>query len=153
MSDQVYSLLQDQIFFWDGKPDGECLGNKTVDVPVNIIFAARPHMLPHNPQNGTFCHVITSCPENVVQDDCQVYDVAHHTSNILLAGGQEQSEHLVGDKFGSSLTCLDIHRKPNPRACLRIVHSSHYRQLNSLEMSAYNVIHLPRHDCATSWYG
>jgi hypothetical protein len=68
-----------------------------------------------------------------------------------LAGKQEESEQLVGDTFRCSLTCLDIHRKPNPRACLQI-HSNHYRQLNSLEMSTYNVVHLPRR-CASSWYG
>ena len=88
MSDQVDNLFQDQIFLRDGKPDRECLCNKAADVPVNTIPAARSDMGPHNLQTGIFCHVTTSCPENVVQDHGEVYDVAHHASNILLAGNQ-----------------------------------------------------------------
>ena len=123
--DQVDNLLQDQIILWGGKPDRECLGNKFAYVLVNIIPAARSEMGPHNPQSVIFCHITTSCPENVIQDNGEVYNVAHHTSNILLAGEQEGSEELVGDSFRCSPTFLDIHHKPNLRACLQI-HSSHY---------------------------
>ena len=151
MSDQVDNLFQDEIFLRDGEPDGECLRNKAADVPVNTILAARPDMRPHNLQTGIFCHGATSCPENVVQDHREVYNVAHHASNILLASKQEESEQLFGDSFKCLPTCLDIHRKPNPRACLQI-HSSHCRQLNPLDMTIYSVIHLPRR-CATSWNG
>ena len=151
MSDQVDNLFQDKIFLWDGKPDRECLGNKAANVPMNAIPAARSDMGPHNLQNRIFCHVTTSCPENIVQDHGEVYDVAHHASNILLAGKQEGREELVVGSFRCSPTFLDIHHKPNLRACLQI-HSSHYRQLNLPEMLTYNVIHLPRR-CATSWYG
>ena len=149
MYDQVDNLLNGQICV-EVKPGRECLSNKAADVSVNTI-TARSEMGPHSLQGISFCHVTTSSPENVVQDHHEVYDVAHHASNILLAGKQEESEHLVGDTFRCSLTCLDIHRKPSPRACLQI-HSSCFRQLNSPEMSTHNVIHLPRR-CATSWYG
>jgi len=151
LSDQVDNLLQNQIFLWDGKSDRECLGNKAADVPVDTIAAAGSHVGVNNLQSCIFCHVTTSCPENVVQDRGEVYNVAHHASNIFLAGRQEESEHLVGDTFGCSLACLDIHRKPNPRACLQ-KHSIHYRRMNSLEKSTYDVIHLPRR-CTTSLYG
>jgi hypothetical protein len=134
LSNQIDNLLQDQIFLRDGKPDRECLGNKAADVPVNTIPAARSDMGPHNFQSGIFCHVTTSCPEDVVQDHGEVYDVAHHASNILLAGKQEGSEQLVGDSSRCSLACPDIHHKPNPQACLQI-HSSHYRKLNSPKAS------------------
>ena len=92
MSDQVDNFLQDEIFLWDGKPDRECLRDEAADVPVNTIPAARSDMGPHNLQSSIFCHVTTSCPENVVQDHGEVYDVAHHASDILLAGKQEESE-------------------------------------------------------------
>ena len=138
MSDQVDNLLQG------------CLGSKAADVLVNIIPAARSDMGPHNFQSRIFCHVATSCPKNVVQDHGEVYDVAHHASNILLADMQE-TEQPVGETSRYSLTCLDIHRKPNPRTCLSI-HSGHYRQFNSLGMFIYCAIYLPRR-CATSWHG
>jgi len=146
LSDHVNNLLQDQIFL-DDKSDRECLGNKAADVPVNTIPAARSDMGHHGLESGIFCHVTTSCPENVVQDYGQVYDVAHHASNILLADMQE-TEQLVGDTSRHPLTCFDIYRKPNPRVCLQI-HSSHYRQFNLLDLFCC-AIHLPRR-CATSW--
>jgi hypothetical protein len=85
LSDQVDNLFQDQIFLRDGKPDRECLGDKAADVPVNTILATRSDMSPHNLQTGIFRHVTTSCPENVVQNHREVYDVAHHASDIFLA--------------------------------------------------------------------
>ncbi len=136
MPDQADDLLQDQIFLWDSKPDRECLRHEAAYVPVNTIPAAGSDMGAHNPQSGIFCYIATSCPENIVQDHGEVYDVAHHASNILLAGKQAENEQLVGDTSRCSLTCLDIHRRPNQRACLQI-HSSHYWQVNSLNTFAY----------------
>jgi hypothetical protein len=72
LSDQVDNFFQDQIFFRDSKPDRERLDDKAADVLVNTIPAARSNMGPHNLQNGIFCHVTTSCPENVVQDHGEV---------------------------------------------------------------------------------
>ena len=89
-------LLKDQIFF-RGKPNRGCLANKAADVPVNAISAARSDMGTHNLQSGIFCHVTTGCPENVVQDHREVYDVVHHASNILLVGKQEASGQLLGE--------------------------------------------------------
>jgi hypothetical protein len=147
---QLDNPLQDQISFQGGRPDRKRLGNKAEDVLVNTIPAARSDMRPHNHQSRVFCHVTTSCPENAVQDHGEVYYVPHHTSNIFLADMQE-TEQPVGDTSRYSLTCLDKYRKPNPRACLGI-HSSRYRQFNSLDVFIYCAIHLPRR-CATSWYG
>ena len=113
LSNQVSNLLKDQILF-RSKSNRECLRNKAADVPVNIIPAARSDMRIHNLQNSIFRHVTTACPENVIQDYSEVYDVAHHASDILLAGKQEEIEQLVGVTFRSLLTCPDIHRKPNP---------------------------------------
>ena len=74
---------------------------------MNTIPAARSDMGPHNLQSGIFCHVTTSCPENAVQDHCEVYDVAHHASNVLLASKQEESEQLhdsiLGDHSPASI--------------------------------------------------
>jgi hypothetical protein len=92
LSDQVDDLLQDQIFLRDGKPDRECLVDKAADVPMNTIPATGSDMGTHNLQSSIFCHVTTSCPGNVVEDHGEIYDVAHHASNILLAGKQEESE-------------------------------------------------------------
>ena len=85
MSDHVDYLLQDEILL-DGKPDRECLGNKAADVSVDAILAARPRMSHHDLESGIFCHVTASCPENVVQYYGKVYYVAHHASDVLLAG-------------------------------------------------------------------
>ena len=147
--DQADDILQDQIFFLGCKSDRKCLCNKAADIPVNTIPAARSDMGIHNFLSGISCHATTGCPENVIQDHGEVYDIAHHASNIFLADMHE-AEQPVGDTSRWSLTCLDIHRKPNPRTCCQI-HSSHYRQLNSLDISTYCVIHPPR-QCAASWY-
>ena len=97
--DQVDNLHQDQISFRGGRPDRKRLGNKAEDVLVNTIPAARSDMRPHNLQRGIFCHVTTSCPQNVVHDHGKVYDVTHHASNILLAEMQE-TEQAAGDTLG-----------------------------------------------------
>jgi hypothetical protein len=127
-SDQADDILQDQIFFLGWKSDRKCLCNEAADIPVNTIPAARSDMGIYNLQSSTSCHATIGCPENVIQDHGEVHDVAHHASNIFLANMHE-TEQPVGDTSRWSLTCLDIHHKPNPRAC-RQIHSSHYRQFN-----------------------
>ena len=126
--DQADDILQDKVFYRGCNSIRTCLCNNAADIPVDTIPAARSNMDIHNLQSGIFCHVTTCCPENIVQDHGKVYNVAHHASNISRADMHE-TEQPVGDTARWSLTCLDIHRKPNPRACLQI-HSSHYRQFN-----------------------
>jgi hypothetical protein len=126
--DQADDILQDQIIFRVRKSDRKCLCNKAANIPVNTIPAARSDMAIHNLRSGTSCYATTSCPENVIQDHGEVYNVAHHASNIFLADMYE-IEQPVGDTSRWSLTCLDIHHKPNSRTCLQI-HSSHYRQFD-----------------------
>ena len=109
---------------------------------MNTIPAARSDVGAYDLHGGVFCHVTTSSPENVVQDHGKVYDVAHHASNILLAGMQDVSEQQVGDASKCSLPCSDIHCKPNLRTRLQI-HSSHYWQFNLLDTIYFCVIHLP----------
>ena len=38
LSGQVDNLFQDQTFLQDGKPDRECLSNKSADVLVNTVY-------------------------------------------------------------------------------------------------------------------
>ena len=144
LPDEIDNPLHDNILLCLGKlrghtllrPVRECRLDKAAYVLVNTIPVAGSDMGAHNPQSRIFCYTATSCPEDIVQDHGEVYDVAHQASNILLAGKQAENEQLVGDTIRCSLTCLDIHRKPNQRACLQI-HSSHYWQVSSLNTFAH----------------
>jgi hypothetical protein len=102
---------------------------------VNTIPAAGSDMGIHGLHSGIFRHIACGGPENGIQDYGEVYDVTHHASNILLASVRE-TERPVGKFSMCSLTCLDIYRQPNLRTCLQI-HSSHYRRINSLDISIY----------------
>ena len=66
---------------------------------MNTIPAARSDMVIHNLQSGISCHATIGFPENVIQDHGEVYDVAHHASNIFLADMHE-TEQPVGDTLG-----------------------------------------------------
>ena len=147
MPDQVDNFFQDQIFLWDGKPDCKRLCNKAANIPVNTIPAARSDMRIRNLHNDTVCHIATGRLEDPVQDHGEVHDVTHHASNILLAVTRE-TKPLV-DVFTCPLTSRDIRRIPNPRTCRRIRSSQNYRQINSLNIPTYCVIHSPRR-CAAS---
>jgi hypothetical protein len=102
---------------------------------VNTVPAAGSDMITHGLQSGNFRHIACSSPEDGIQDHGEVYDVTHHASNILLADVRE-TEQPAGDISICSLTCFDIHRQPNLQTCL-LIHSSHYRRINSLGILIY----------------
>lgn len=131
MPDQVFDLLQDQVFLGDGEPNRKCFCNKAADIPVNTVPATRSYMGTGSFQRRIFCHIASGCPENVVQDHREVNDVTHHASNILLAGIRESES--VADASRCLLTSLDTHRKPNRRTYLQVRSSQNYRQFNSLD--------------------
>ena len=83
--DQVHDLLQDQIFL--RKLGRNC--DKTADILVDTVPAARHDMRILNLQNGIACHIASDCLEYPIQDHCKIYDVTHHASDILLAGMRE----------------------------------------------------------------
>lgn len=111
MSDQVSNLFQDQIFFLQGQVflrDGNLDRNfnKFADIPVNTISATRSDMGTRNFQSDIFRHIAASDSlGNAIQDHGEIYDIAHHASNILLAGTREMS-HLV-------MLLLGVHSPPS----------------------------------------
>jgi hypothetical protein len=90
LPDQINNLLQNQISLRHVESDRECLRNKAVDIPVNPILAPRTDVPIHSSLSIVGRHTATTSPEYVIQDDGDVYDVAHHTSNILLADMRER---------------------------------------------------------------
>ena len=84
-SNQADNILQDQVFFRDGKSNRKCLCNKAADIPVNTVPAARSDVGIHNFLSGISFHATTGFLGNVIQDHGEVYDVAHHASYIFLA--------------------------------------------------------------------
>ena len=88
LSDQVNNLLQDQISLWHRKSDREGLCDKAADISVNPIPAARSDVPIRCWLDVTGRHIASSDPEYVIQDDGEVYNVAHHASDILLANTQ-----------------------------------------------------------------
>ena len=108
-----------------GKSVWKSLFNKPADVTVNAIPAARSDMVIHNLLSGILHRISSGNPENAMHNHCQVYDVTHHASNILLAGmGQNKP---LADAFTCPLTSLDTQRKPNPRTCLQVRSTQDYR--------------------------
>ena len=89
LPDQINNLLQHQISLWHRESDRERLSNKAVDISVNPISAARVDVSIHCRLNVIGGHTARNCPKYVIQDDGEVYDVAHHTSNIFLASVRE----------------------------------------------------------------
>ena len=87
--DQVDDSLQDQILPRHRKPNGECLCNEAPDVAVNCIFAPGSRMPINDLQRVLWRHVTGGYPEYAVHDHCQIYDVAHYTTDILWAIGQK----------------------------------------------------------------
>ena len=55
---------------------------------MNTSLVVRPDMLIHDLQSVNVRYVATSSSSlgNLVQDDVEVYDIAHQASNIFLAG-------------------------------------------------------------------
>jgi hypothetical protein len=86
LSDQINNLLQNQVSLRHRKSDRECLRNEAVDVPMNTIPAARTHVPIHCRLSLVYRHTAPAQPEYAIKDDGEVDDIAHHTSNILLAG-------------------------------------------------------------------
>ncbi len=50
------------------------------------VPSAGSDMGTHGLQSGNFRHIACSGPEDGIQDHGEVYDVARHASDILLAG-------------------------------------------------------------------
>ena len=87
--DQIVNLLQDQVFSRHRKSHPERLRNKAGDVPVNPVPAARTRVNIHGHLNDVVRHTACIYPKYAIQDNGEVYDVAHHTSYVLLADVRE----------------------------------------------------------------
>ena len=83
--DQINYVIQYQILLWHRKPEGVCLCNEPPDVTVNRISTPRSLMTLDDLQRVLWCHVASGHPKDTIHDHCQIYDVAHHTTDILLA--------------------------------------------------------------------
>jgi hypothetical protein len=90
LPDQINNLLQNQVSLRHVESDRECLRNKAVDIPVNPIPAPGTDVPIHGSLSVVGRHTATTSPEYVIQDDGDVYDVSHHTSDILLADMRER---------------------------------------------------------------
>ena len=66
------------------RPDSECFGDKSSNFAVNLILRTRTNM-PIDDQLDVFLgDVAGHCAENGIQDDCEVYNVAHDAADIFL---------------------------------------------------------------------
>ena len=83
--DQVNDLFQEQIFL----RELDRISNKVADILVDTVPAARYNMRVLNLQSGIACHIASDCLAYPIQDHCEIYDVTHHASDIVLAGMQE----------------------------------------------------------------
>ena len=54
-----------------------------------------------------WCHIASSHPKDVTHDRCQIYDVAHHTTNIRWAIRQK-SQRLSWKKGHQALAYLPL---------------------------------------------
>jgi hypothetical protein len=90
LPDQINNLLQHQVSLRHCESDRERLSNKTLDISVNPIPVARVDMPIDGRLNVVAGHIARGCPKYTIQDDGEVNDVAHHTSNIFLAGMREE---------------------------------------------------------------
>ena len=70
--------------------DRERLSNKALDISVNPIPAAGVDMPVDGRLNVVAGHIARGCPKYLIQDDSEIDDVPHHTSNIFLAGMRER---------------------------------------------------------------
>lgn len=92
--DQINNLLQHQVSLRHRESDRERLGNKAVDISVNPIPAARVDMPVDGRLNDVAGYIARGCPKYIIQDGGEVDDIAHHTSNIFLAGMREELRQI-----------------------------------------------------------
>ena len=83
--DQIDNSFQYQILPWHRKPDVECFCNIASDVMVKHIAAPRSLMPIDDLPCMLWCHVASGHPKDTIHDNCQIYDVAHNTTNVLWA--------------------------------------------------------------------
>ena len=57
-----------------------------------------------NLQRMLWCHVASGHPKDTIHDDCQIYDVSHHTTDILWAIRQKSQIRIM--EKGPQGTCL-----------------------------------------------
>ena len=78
-------------------------------------------------------HVASGHPKNAIHDHGQIYDVAHHTTDILGAIGQKcqpgscKKDHLEKEAL---LTCLQTCHGPNPGNLPQPKHGWNYEKLS-----------------------
>ena len=85
LPDQINYFIQYQITLWHRKSDGVCLCNEAPDATMNRISAPRSLMPIDNLQRVLWCHVASGHPKDTIHYHCQIYNVAHHTTDILWA--------------------------------------------------------------------
>ena len=83
--DQVDDSLQDQILPRHRKPGCKCLCDEAPDITVNRISAPRSLMPIDDLQRLLWCHVASGHHKDTIHDDGQIYDIAHHTADVLWA--------------------------------------------------------------------
>src|SRR6266851_7422289 len=138
LPDQINNLLQHKVSLRHHKSNRECLRNNAVDIAVNPIPAPRPDVPIHSHLSVVVRHIVSTSPKYVIQDDGEVYNIPHHTSNILLADKRERLRQ-VNDTSRCSLTCLDTRHKPIQR--------SHYRGFDASSI-IWCVTYAPRRHAA-----
>ena len=95
---QIDDPLQDQILLWHRKPDCEGLCNEALDIAVNCISMSRPDMMIEG-SLGILWRIARGHPKDAVHDDREIYNVAHHATDILLAIRRDRSTYNM--RYGS----------------------------------------------------
>ena len=106
---QVDDSLQDQILPRHRKPDCKCLCNEAPNIAVNRISAPGSRMPINDLQHVLWRHVTGGHPKYAVHDHCQIYDVAHHTTDILWAIRQKSQIQIM--EKGPQGTCLPAFKR------------------------------------------
>ena len=92
LPNQVDNHLQDQVFLRGVlrgvKPGWKCLCDKSANILVNATPAASFDVVIYNLFSDIFycIRLASGGYENAIQNHGEIYDIAHHATNTLLAG-------------------------------------------------------------------
>ena len=93
MLDQVDDFLQDQILGYS-RPNCDCCCDKAPDIVMNCISMTRVDMIIEDSLGVPWC-IAGGHPKDAVHDDREIYNVAHHATDILPANRRDRSTYNI----------------------------------------------------------